>query len=148
VTALRRRKAEQQADRAKAGIAWEEWGLVFTRPHGSPIWYSDANRHLTKMCLRAGVPKVTMHELRHSAPSILLALGVDQRVIMRVLRHSTIVLTANLYTHVVDPLVADAVGRIDRVFGGVPKSGISSEGVLEGVQPESETDPTDRPSES
>ncbi len=59
-----------------------------------------------------------MHELRHSAPSILLSLGVDQRVIMRILRHSTIVLTANLYTHVVDPLVRSAVDRIDSILGG------------------------------
>jgi integrase len=118
---------------SRDGVAWEEWGLVFTRKHGSPIWYSDANRHLGRKCLDAKVPKVTMHELRHSAPSILLTLGVDQRVIMRVLRHSTIVLTANLYTHVVDPLVTDAVNRIDRAFGGAKKDERFSEGVPEGT---------------
>jgi integrase len=133
VESLRRRKTEQLADRAEMGAAWEEWGLVFTRAHGSPIWYSDANRHLARKCLEAKVPKVTMHELRHSAPSILLALGVDQRVIMRVLRHSTIVLTANLYTHVVDPLVTDAVNRIDRAFGGAQKDERFSEGAPEGA---------------
>lgn len=116
---------------------WQEWGLVFTRSNGAPIWYSDANRHLAKVCELAKVPKVTMHELRHSAPSILLSLGVDQRVIMRVLRHSTIVLTANLYTHVVDPLVEEAVRRIDVAFQGRDfnrESGNSAEAVNEAVK--------------
>jgi integrase len=135
VAALRKRRAEQNANRSTSCGYWEEWGLVFTRRNGVPVWFSDANRHLAKMCIRAGVPKVTMHELRHSAPSILLSLGVDQRVIMRVLRHSTIVLTANLYTHVVDPLVAEAVGRIDRAFAAVSESEIFTVGVPVGVQP-------------
>lgn len=114
---LAARKEQQDRDRKHARELWQEWGLVFTRENGAPIWYSDANRHLAKLCKKAGVPKVTMHELRHSAPSILLSLGVDQRVIMRILRHSTIVLTANLYTHVVDPLVSDALDKIDGALG-------------------------------
>lgn len=58
-----------------------------------------------------------MHELRHTTPSILMAMGVDQRVIMQILRHSTIVLTANLYTHVADPTVRAALDKIDGALG-------------------------------
>lgn len=107
----------QQAEREIVGEHWEDWDLVFPRPHGAPTWYSEAGRYLQKMCEKAGVPVVTLHELRHSTPSILLALGVDQRVIMQILRHSTIVLTANLYTHVADPLVREALDKIDGAFG-------------------------------
>jgi integrase len=145
IQALEHRRAEQGQDKIDAGDEWQEWGLVFTRSNGAPIWFSDANRHLAKVCKRAGVPKVTMHELRHSAPSILLALGVDQRVIMRVLRHSTIVLTANLYTHVVDPLVKDAMDRIDTAFTKAESNTgavNSHEGVNEGVKsPQQEAQP-------
>lgn len=110
-------RESQSFERSYAGPLWQDRGLVFTRPTGEPIWQSDANRYLAKMCKKAGVPKVTMHQLRHTTPSILLRLGVDQRVIMRVLRHSTIVLTADLYTHVVDSLVEEALDQIDDAFG-------------------------------
>lgn len=92
---------------------WEDWDLVFPRPSSEPSWHSDVGRALAAACKAAKVPVVTLHELRHSTPSILLSLGVDQPVIMQILRHSTIVLTANLYTHVADPLVREALDRID-----------------------------------
>lgn len=110
---LKAHRLRQAEERATAGSMWQEWNLVFPRPDGQPSWYSDVGRALAKHCKAAEVPVVTMHELRHSTPSILLSLGIDQRVIMHLLRHSTIVLTANLYTHVADPLVRDAVKRID-----------------------------------
>ena len=87
--------------------------MVFTRPAGLPIWHSEAGLRPKALCRMADVPEITLHELRHSTPSILLSLGVDQRVIMSILRHSTIVLTANLYTHVANPLVREALARID-----------------------------------
>jgi len=103
----------QNEMRRDAGLMWEEWGLVFTRPAGLPIWHSEAGLRPKALCRMADVPEITLHELRHSTPSILLSLGVDQRVIMSILRHSTIVLTANLYTHVANPLVREALARID-----------------------------------
>lgn len=60
---------------------------------------------------------MTPQKLRHSAASLLLAQGVDQRVIMEVLRHSTIRLAADLYTHVVGPQLRDALERLDDALG-------------------------------
>ncbi len=127
------RQEEQAQQRKHAQSMWEEWGLVFTRPNGSPIWQSDANRFLDKACRSAGIPKVTLHELRHTTPSILLGLGVDQRVLMRILRHSTITLTANLYTHVVDPLVSHALSRIDDLLGSAERPNPDADGAPEGA---------------
>lgn len=117
VEVLREQRELVRRDKVAAGPMWEEWGLCFPRPSGLPTWHSDAGRRLQAACREADVPVVTLHSLRHTTPSILLGLGVDQRVIMQVLRHSTILLTADLYTHVVDPLVQDAVDRIDSAFG-------------------------------
>lgn len=117
VDVLREQRDRVECDRKAAGPMWEEWGLVFPRPNGLPTWHSEAGRELHKLCRAVGVPEITMHELRHSTPSILLAMGVDQRVIMQILRHSTIVLTANLYTHVADPTVRAALDKIDEAFG-------------------------------
>ena len=90
---------------------------MFTREDGQPICFSSFNRQLRMMCERAGLPRVTPHELRHSSASLLLAQGVDQRIIMEVLRHSTIGLTADLYTHVVSAQLRDALDRLDAALG-------------------------------
>ena len=44
------------------------------------------------------------HDLRHGAASLVLAQGVHSRVVMEMLRHSTITLTMNVYSHVIPDL--------------------------------------------
>ena len=44
VTALKIRRRQQDADRARAGAAWIETGLVFTTRHGTPIEPRNFNR--------------------------------------------------------------------------------------------------------
>ena len=60
------------------------------------------------------IPKITFHGLRHSCASLLFAQGCDLRLIMEVLGHSNIALTANLYTHVLEANqeAADAMQRV------------------------------------
>lgn len=64
----------------------------------------------------AGIPKVRLHDLRHSFATILLEVGVDLKVISDTLGHSGIVITANLYAHLREALKADAAKRFDSVM--------------------------------
>lgn len=52
------------------------------------------------------------HDLRHSAASLLLAQGVQLRAIMELLGHSTIVLTANTYSHVMPSIMQDMADKM------------------------------------
>ncbi len=56
------------------------------------------------------------YDMRHTCASLLLAQGVPLRIVMEVLGHSQIALTANTYTHVIEPLVTDAANRLDDLF--------------------------------
>lgn len=47
-----------------------------------------------------GLPKIRFHDLRHSCASILLANGVDLKLIQQWLGHSNYATTANIYAHV------------------------------------------------
>jgi integrase len=72
---------------------------------------------------RAGLPTSTrFHDLRHASGSIALAAGVDLKVISRRLGHSTISITADLYTHVVRQLDVDAADSMQRALRGTRKS--------------------------
>ena len=48
----------------------------------------------------AGLPPIRLHDLRHGAASMMLAAGVDMKVVSETLGHSTVGLTADTYTSV------------------------------------------------
>jgi integrase len=61
--------------------------------------------------------RVRVHDARHTAATLLLAQGVDQRVVMEILGHSQISMTSK-YTHVLPQVMTDAAERIGRVLWG------------------------------
>jgi integrase len=56
--------------------------------------------------------------LRHASATVALAAGVDMKTTSTRLGHSTIVITADLYTHAVRALDVDAAERIERALAG------------------------------
>jgi integrase len=58
-----------------------------------------------------------VHDLRHTAATLLLAQGVSPRVIMDTLGHSQISLTLNTYSHVLPELQREAAARMDAALG-------------------------------
>jgi integrase len=89
VDALRRHRARQAAERAVAGEAWRESGLVFTSVIGSPVEPANVNKEFAALCAKAGVRRIRFHDLRHSCATMLYELGVPIENIQDVLGHST-----------------------------------------------------------
>ena len=54
---------------------------------------------LKRATLRAGLPEIRVHYLRHSHASLLINAGVSLYVVSRHLGHSDIQTTANTYGH-------------------------------------------------
>lgn len=100
VSALRARRAQQNADRLAAGERWEASELVFTTRNGTPIEPRNLNRAFEALSRRAGVRRVRFHDLRHTCASLLHEQGADARTIMEVLGHSSIRVTMDVYTFV------------------------------------------------
>lgn len=116
--ALRAHKVRQLEERLKAGPAWQGWDhdLVFTTTIGTPLEARSIVRHFHKLLQKAGLPRMPFHNLRHTAASLLLAQGLDIRVVQQVLGHSQIALTANLYAHVMPVLLKEAAARMDALL--------------------------------
>lgn len=55
---------------------------------------------LDKACIKAGVPKIRIHDLRHSHATYLLSLGVNIVLISQRLGHEKLQTTLNTYCHV------------------------------------------------
>ena len=64
----------------------------------------------------ARLPNIRLHDLRHSCATLLLAQGVNPRVVMETLGHSQVSLTLNTYSHVLPALQQDAAARMNAIL--------------------------------
>jgi len=117
---LRAHRARQAKDRLRAGALWSEPipGLVFTTDTGKPLHGSTVLHEFQRTLAAAGLPRMTVHGLRHGAATLLLAQGVDLKTVSAILGHSQISLTADLYSHVGQGLMRSALDGMDAIFGG------------------------------
>lgn len=65
VTALRIRERGQAAAKATAGASWMQSGLAFTTRAGTPFEPRNLNRRFETRCTKAGVHRITVHDMRH-----------------------------------------------------------------------------------
>jgi integrase len=94
------------------GDVWTVNNLVWPSQVGTPLGHRALLRHLHGACARAGIGRVSFHTLRHSAATLLLAQGVDSRVVMEILGHTSPAMMRR-YQHVVDELKHDAAAAMD-----------------------------------
>lgn len=78
--------------------------LFLTREKKPIISHTYMNQYLKQICDRLGFPKLTMHQLRHTHCSVLLAKGVDVQYVSKRLGHATVNETLSTYAHIIDEI--------------------------------------------
>ena len=99
LTALRAHQVRQDVERETAGSAWEETGFVFTTRQGRAMSPYTLTKYWHVVRERAGLDTLRFHDLRHTAVSLLLALGVPPHVVREIAGHSDIKVTMMVYAH-------------------------------------------------
>jgi integrase len=118
VDALGRHLARQREERLLLGLGWDDHGLVFTNTVGKPLHPSNfLQRSFYPLLARAGLPRIRFHDLRHSAATLLLGLGIHPKIVSEMLGHSQIGITLDLYSHVTATMQQEAVRAFDGLFG-------------------------------
>lgn len=92
-------------------------GLIFTTRSGRPISPRNLVRHFKSALVSAGLPEIRIHDLRHSHASLLLAAGVNPKVVQERLGHASITLTLQTYSHVIPSLQEEVAKRLDTIMG-------------------------------
>jgi integrase len=113
VSGLAEHHRRQSEERCFAGERWSEKGLVFTTSVGTPLDQRNLLRTFYAIQATGGLPEIRFHDLRHSAATLLLAQGVHPRFVMELLGHSTITLTMNTYSHVLDDMKRETASKMD-----------------------------------
>ena len=114
---LRAHRARQNEQRLVAGPLWQDHDLVFPSTVGTPRDGDNLSNMFKQRVRRAGLPPITVHGLRHSAATLLLAHGLSLGEIQKILGHSQISLTANLYTHAAPEIARRGAAAMDALFG-------------------------------
>ncbi|MER5671944.1 tyrosine-type recombinase/integrase [Pseudonocardia alni] len=109
VEALRRQRERQDRDRARWGDAYATHDLVFARDNGEPLRPEYVLRKFRALTDAAGLPRVRVHDLRHLAASMMIAAGVPLPIVSKTLRHSTVSITSDVYSHLTADVAREAV---------------------------------------
>jgi integrase len=119
VEALRSHKAEQNELRLLLGPGWHDTNLVFTSSTGTALDPANVRRHWYAALNDSRLPRVRLHDLRHTATSLMGNEGIELHVIQAVMGHSTSVTTANIYMHVSPASYQEVRDRMDAAFARV-----------------------------
>ncbi len=88
--------------------------LVFSSPTGRPLRYSNYRRRIwLPACAAAGLPGLRIHELRHTAASLMINHGADPKLIQAQLGHSSITVTYDVYGHLFPDRLDELSTRLD-----------------------------------
>lgn len=109
-------RLQQQETRNKVGSDWVEKDLIFCGLQGDYFNPNYLLRMFKKVLVEAGLPHMRIHDLRHSAATILLSMGVHPKVVQEILGHSTISMTMDTYSHVLPSMQQEATDGWDKEF--------------------------------
>jgi integrase len=66
---------------------------------------------------RSGLPRLTVHGLRHSHATLALQAGVHPKVVQERLGHSSVAFTLDRYSHAIPAMQRDAAATVARLVG-------------------------------
>jgi integrase len=107
---LREHRSRQAAERLAAGPRWHDREFVVTSTTGGPVDRTSDREDWHRVLTAAGVRRLRIHDLRHSAATALLVLGADSRVLLGIMGWTSMALV-HRYTHLVPDLRRDIAHR-------------------------------------
>jgi integrase/ribosomal protein L37AE/L43A len=110
---LQEQAARQGDDSDKLGEAWQASGYVFTTEDGRPLNPGRVSLLFLRAVTAAALPRITVHDLRHTYATIALKAGVHPKVVQEALGHSTVAITIDIYSHAVEGMAPEAAQLTD-----------------------------------
>jgi integrase len=142
VAALRAHRVRQAEEKLAVGGRYRDSELVFTGPDGTAVHPERFSDWFRQHVRAAGLPKIRLHDVRHSYATAALAAGVPAKVVSERLGHANIAITMDTYSHVLPGLDEQAAGQVARLIldAGDPVPGMLREQTVS-IRPPSANQP-------
>jgi len=108
----------QRAEQGAAGIESDGW--VFTSTDGGPVHPHSISQTFERIASRAGVPRIRLHDIRHTHGTLLIKAGVPVKVVSERLGHGNPAFTIDTYQHVLPGMQAEAARTFEQLLKEQP----------------------------
>ncbi len=109
VAILRTHKARQASEKlAAVGGAYEDGDYLLADELGRPVHPETFSGWFQEKLDSAKLPRIRLHDTRHTAGSLMLASGVPVKVVSDLLGHSSPTITLSIYAHVLPGMAGEA----------------------------------------
>ncbi len=119
VASLQAHRVRQLEARMRFGPAYDtDLDMVFADAVGAPLHPNTVGYQFKRLCALAGVPHIRLHDLRHSAATLMIAQGTSPDVVQKRLGHSDVALTLRIYTHASPRVQREAADKLEALIEG------------------------------
>jgi integrase len=108
LSVIRDWRKRQLEERLLVGADYQDHDLVFAGPGGAPTNPDLFSQSFDRVVARSSLPRIRLHDLRHTHATILLKAGVPVKVVSERLGHANPAFTITVYQHVMPGMQADA----------------------------------------
>jgi integrase len=125
VEELRRWRLAQAEELLRLGIRADDSWHVVTQFDGSPLQPRSLTHVVSAFLKEWGV---TLHKLRHSHASHMLASNIHPKIVQERLGHSSIAITMDIYSHLMPNMQGEAAATVDGVLRAAINKRAESDG--------------------
>ena len=118
VAALRRHRANQLQERLALGSGYADEDLVVCTVAGGPLHPKRLSYYFEKQSKSLDLPRIRLHDLRHTHATLALQAGVHPRIVQERLGHANVSITLDTYSHVDLDMQAAAARRVAALLDG------------------------------
>ncbi|MEK4730063.1 site-specific integrase [Paenibacillus sp. FSL L8-0641] len=115
---LKMHKVKQEELRNMLGSAYDNAGYVYSHDNGKPYRVNSVTEQFKTFLEKQQLPKIRLHDLRHSFASVLYNQGMDLKAISEALGHSDIGTTNKIYTHRFDKTHKNTINAMSQALKG------------------------------
>jgi integrase len=112
VALLRAHRRRQAAEKLAAGPAYEDSGFLLADELGRPYHPESISGWFDTKVAEVGLPRIRLHDTRHTAATLMLAAGTPVKVVSEMLGHSSPTVTLGIYAHVLPGMAEEAGARL------------------------------------
>jgi integrase len=116
--ALKEHRRAQNERRLAVGPVWQDYDLVFSTGIGTPINPGNLDRDFYRLVARAGVPRIRIHDLRHTNVTLSLRETGDIKAVSQRVGHANVSITLGTYAHVLPDQHQEVAKKVGRALFG------------------------------